>query len=245
MLPMPARLVWSSSASRSGRSGSPVEVGGRASARPSRGRAGRGRGGRRRRPRPRGRAARRCRARSRPRWPRPSRGRPGRCAPGAASAGRGVSTCQVPSIFRWVCSVHRSGPRSMRVSRCLPRETVSTTVPPREVGGGELGHPEVGRGRARCPLRRAVEQPGGAVDGVALRHAASAPAASRRSRRRRAPRAAGSSRRPASCCAVGPLDGEPAQRAASGGLGQRLRRPGRARSASSLQVSRVRPPRST
>ena len=42
--------------------------------------------------------------------------------PGAAGC-----TCQVPSIFRWVCRVR---PLSKRVSRCLPRETVSMTVAP-------------------------------------------------------------------------------------------------------------------
>ena len=119
------------------------------------------------------------------------------CAPGAATAGAGVSTCQAPSIFRWVCRVHRSGPRSMRVSRCLPRETVSTTVPPLRSAVACWG---TRKSVSVQPLaaQRAVQQPGGAPDGVALRHRhdlSRSPGASRRSRPRRAPRAAGSSRR--------------------------------------------------
>ena len=46
----------------------------------------------------------------------------------------GWCTRHVPSILRWVCRVHdsspRSGPPSIRVRRCLPRETVPATVAP-------------------------------------------------------------------------------------------------------------------
>ncbi len=63
-----------------------------------------------------------------------------------------------------------------------------------EVPGGERRHPEVGRGQHRAG-ERAVEEARRPPDGVTLRHAASAPAASRGTRRRRAPRAAGWSRR--------------------------------------------------
>ena len=63
-----------------------------------------------------------------------------------------------------------------------------------EVPGGERRHPEVGRGQHRAG-ERAVEKARRPPDGVTLRHAASAPAASRGTRRRRAPRAGGWSRR--------------------------------------------------
>ena len=54
-----------------------------------------------------------------------------------------------------------------------------------------------------------------------------------------------SRRAPSSCCAVGLLDREPAERAAAYGVGERLGRPGASRSGSSVKVSSVRPPRST
>ena len=156
IVPMPARLVWSSSASRIARVGLSGQVGEGDAPRPSRGRAGRDRGGRRRRPR--GRAVDQLDDAEREAdGGRPARSRapPARCGPSAASAGPGATTFQLPSILRWVCSVHRSVPvgesRSTRVSRCLPRETVSTTVPPAQVGGGVLGDPEVGAGEHLPP----------------------------------------------------------------------------------------------
>ena len=87
------------------------------------------------------------------------------------------------------------------------------------------GHPEVGAGQ-HLPGQRPVEQPGGAVDGVALRHASRSPlgvetkpAAVSASRSGVAPAAE-------QLLAVGLLDREPAQRAAARGLGERLRPPG-------------------
>ena len=160
--------------------------------RPSPGRAGRGRGGRRRRPRGARRAARRCRARSRP--------PPGRSVlehhprlvwPGAATAGRGVRPARALHL-----EVGVQGPRlrrraSIRVSRCLPRVTVSTTVAPDRSAVASCGTRKSVRGQ-HLPGQRPVEQPGGAVDGVTLRHASRrSPAGWRRSRPRRAPRAAG------------------------------------------------------
>ena len=121
---------------------------------------------------------------------------------------------------------HRSS-ASMRVSRCLPRETVSTTVPPDEVGGGDGRDPEVGahegaarqalvraagrsarprRPRARQAARGAQPQPArrgdepGGVEGRAQRGGAGAE----------------------ELLAVGLLDGDPAQRAAAGGVGERV-----------------------
>ena len=136
------------------------------------------------------------------------------------------------------------GPPSIRVSRCLPRETVSAHGGAGQVGGGELRHPEVGAGQ-HLPGQRAVEQPGGAVDGVALRHGAAVPSGCRDEAgggQRLAQR-----RRPAAeqLLAVGLLDGQPAQRRRGGRPRPATAAAGVSRSGSSDQVSSVRPPRST
>ena len=122
--------------------------------------------------------------------------------------------------------------------------------PAREVGGRRWPGPGSRCARASGP-RALVQAPGGAADGVALRHrqplearsrsprgVATKPAASRAAR-------SGVGAGAEELLAVGLLDGEPAQRAAAGGVGERVRRPARAASRSSGQVSSVLPPRST
>ena len=102
----------------------------------------------------------------RPRWSACA-ARRGRCGPAGASGCRPRWTAQWPSIFRWVCRVT---PLSKRVSRCLPRETVSTTVAPERslVASDGIRKSLL---VSTWPDRPFVEPLRGcAVDGVALRH---------------------------------------------------------------------------
>ena len=199
--------------------------------RPSRGRAGRGRGARRPVLLARGAAARRCRGRSRPRPGRRCAGPPGPRGRAAASAGRGL--VDLPAALHLQVGVQRPArrcPRSMRVSRCLPRETVWRTSAAGEVGGGERRHPEVGArsGRGRpAPGRgsRAVRQtvsPSGTAATLSRspRGVATKPAAcERRAQRASAPEPSSCS--PSACSTVS-RPSEPAP----GRVGQRRPRPG-------------------
>ena len=62
---------------------------------------------------------------------------------GPAPALAGLVDLPGPSIFRWVWRVH-GWSVSIRVSRCLPRESVWQDGAAGQVGGGQLRDPEVG-----------------------------------------------------------------------------------------------------
>ena len=143
------------------------------------------------------------------------------------------------------------GPSPIRVSRCLPRATRAVDGRPGQVERGERRAPgsrcgsaparsAPGRGAARCarrcrPQARRLPQPRSrSPRGVATKPAASS-----------ACRSGWVARRPRMLLAVGPLDGQPAQRALAYGGGERVDRRARGASASSVKVSSVRPPRST
>ena len=68
------------------------------------------------------------------------------CARVVASAGRVRSTCQAPSIFRWVCSVQRSVVPVDAGQQVLAAGDGLEDGAAGQVGGGELGDPEVGGG---------------------------------------------------------------------------------------------------
>ena len=136
------------------------------------------------------------------------------------------------------------GPRSIRVSRCLPRETVSTTVPPARSAVACCGHPEVGAGQH---LRRSASGRAAGRRGRRCRPQARQPQPSRRGDEAggaAAPRAAGSAR-----CRAAARRRPSRPSAGPASRGARPRRAtaaaGVSRSGSSDQVSRVRPPRST
>ena len=114
----------------------------------------------------------------------------------------------------------RRRPASMRVSRCLPRETVSTTVPPARSAVACWGTRKSVR-VSTCPASarsssRAARQ---TVSPSGTR--AAAPSGSRRSRPPGAPRAAGSAPAPSSCSPSAFSTVSRPRRAAPGGLGER------------------------
>ena len=187
MLPMPARLrlVEQRLAERA------VGVGRGAGAaprpRPSRGRAGPGRGARRRRLLG-GRGEQLDDAEGEARPPAGSavvEHDPGLVRRARPALARRRRPARTPSILRWVCRVQRVGAAVDPGEQVLAAGDGLDDGAAGQVGGGELGDPEVGAGEHAGPRSAAVEPPGGAVDGVALRHpAAAAPAGWRRSRRR-------------------------------------------------------------
>ena len=186
---------------------------------------------------------------SSPRWPAPH-GRRRRGAGhrwGCDTAGRARASC--PSIFRWLCkSSAASLAASIRVSRCLPTLTTSTTRRPVRSTVARDGQRRLGAVSAR-PASCLVQALRGASDAVALGHAA------RRLRpRRRRPRGVGWN--PAASSAAARVVGRPPRRRRAPrsacparpsrtASGQRVGRGARARSASSVNDSSVRPPRST
>ena len=249
---MPARLRWSSRASPSGRSGSAVS---RRTASCS---------------------SQSGPSRSGPRWPttcvlvlaqhqlddaeletrrRPCRRCRGRRGPGGracSSAGRGRRPARTPpssdgcgASTRWSCV--DAGQQVLAARDRLDDGAAG------QVGGGDGGHPEVGAHRACAPTAPWCSVPGRPPDRVSLGHGGRSgpqpqPARGRRrTRRRRSAARSGVGPEPSSCSPSARSTVIRPERAAAGGLGQRLggglERP---RSpASSGQVSRVLPPRST
>ena len=136
---------------------------------------------------------------------------------------------------------------SIRVSRCLPRETVSLTVPPVRSAVANWGTRKSVRGQhlaaqrrsSRRAARQTVSPSGtGRPQPQPPRRRDEAGGVERLAQRRRAAAE--------ELLAVGLLDRQPAQRAAAAGLGERLRPPGRAgrrrrsRSAASCRRARRR-----